>query len=184
MSEFVISTRYANALMSISEDNNSFEKVLEDVVLVKNTLECSKELRNILKSPIISNSKKAEILKELFGEVTGTDAANFLEFLASKGRENLLLDICKRFLAISDVKLNQVKVSISSAIELSPEQKNDINAKLESIINKKVIPSYNIDNSIIGGFKARYRDTVIDASVKHQLEILKKKLFEDNYLKN
>jgi len=33
---------------------------------------------------------------------------------------------------------------------------------------------YAIDNSIIGGFVVKFDDTIIDASVKHQLELLRK----------
>ncbi|MCB9247222.1 MAG: F0F1 ATP synthase subunit delta [Ignavibacteriales bacterium] len=47
-----------------------------------------------------------------------------------------------------------------------------------------MIAQFEIDNSIIGGFKARFTDTVIDASIQHQLELLKKKLFEESYLNN
>ncbi len=45
MSEFVISTRYANALLAISEEKNTFKEVIADISLVKNTLEGSKDLK-------------------------------------------------------------------------------------------------------------------------------------------
>jgi F0F1-type ATP synthase delta subunit len=41
-----------------------------------------------------------------------------------------------------------------------------------------------VNSNIIGGFKARFNDTVIDASIEHQLSLLKKKLFEEDYLRN
>jgi len=184
MSEFVISTRYANALMSLSEENGSFEKVLDDIGFIKSTLDDTKELRSFLSSPIINADNKMNVLKEIFNSHVGNEINNFLKFLVDKGRENILFDICDRFLTLSNEKLNRVDVNITSAIELNETQKNEIKLKLESILSKKVIPSYSIDNEIIGGFKAKYNDTVIDASIKHQLEALKKKLFEEDYLKN
>ena len=39
MSEFVISTRYAKALMSISEEKRSFETVVKDVTFVHSSYE-------------------------------------------------------------------------------------------------------------------------------------------------
>jgi len=184
MSEFVISTRYANALMEISEEKNSFERTMEDMEFVNNTLLNSKELKNVLQNPIISSKKKSTILEEIFSSHISEGVKNFLELIVNKGRENILLEISNRFLELCDEKLNRTKVQISSAIELSDEQKENIAKKLEEITNKKIISEYKIDNSIIGGFKARFGDTVIDASVKHQLELLKKKLFEQNYLSN
>ncbi len=184
MSEFVISTRYAKALMSISEEKRTFETVIKEISLVKNTIEQSKELRNFLTSPIISDSKKSEVLKEIFQSHVGEDVNNFLQFLVEKGRENILQDICSRFISLSNEKLNQVDVDIISAIELSTTQKEDIKLKLEAMINKKIVARFDIDSNIIGGFKARINDTVIDASIQHQLVLLKKKLFEEDFLKN
>lgn len=184
MSEFVISTRYAKALITISEEKKSFEKVVEDISLIYNTLESSKELRVFLNNPIITSNKKADVLIEMFKSYAGDDVINFINFLVKKGRENLLFDMCKRFLTLSNEKLNQVEVEITSASDLTSSQQKEITEKLESLINKKVLANFSIDEKIIGGFKARYSDTVIDASIQHQLKVLKKKLFEEDYLKN
>ena len=163
MSEFVISTRYANALMAISEEKGTFEKVLSDVSLIMNTLKDSREMKNFLLNPIIKPEMKADVLKEMFQSLVGTDVNNFLRFLVDKGRENILFDICARFLTLSNEKLNQVDVNITSAVELNEDQKKEIKSKLEVMLNKKIIPTFSIDGKIIGGFTARYDDTVIDA---------------------
>jgi len=184
MSEFVVSTRYANALMDSSEEKGSFEKVLEDVKLVQNTLKNSKELRNFLSSPVITSAIKLDALREIFSNNAGKDMIGFMEFLVRKGRENILYDICTRFIDMSNKKLNQVEIKISSAVELTELQKDELKNKLETILSKKIIPSFEIDQNIIGGFKARVEDTIIDASIQHQLSILKRKLFEDGYLNN
>jgi F-type H+-transporting ATPase subunit delta len=184
MSEFVISTRYANALMESSLEKNSFEQVMQDIEFVHNTLSSSKELRNVLANPIISSEKKTSILEDIFSNKISGDVKTFIELIVNKGRENILFEISNRFLQLCDEKLNRIKVEITSAVELNSEQKNSIAKKLEEITNKKVIASYNLDNTIIGGFKARFNDTVVDASVQHQLELLKKKLFEEEYLSN
>jgi F-type H+-transporting ATPase subunit delta len=184
MSEYVISTRYAKALMSISEEKGTFDAVVKDVSFVRNTIEQSKELRIFLKSPIITDSKKLDVLKEVFQSHIGEELNNFLIFLVEKGRENILQDICNRFIALSNKKLNQVDVDVISAIELSETQKQNIKSRLELMIGKKIVAGFDIDNNIIGGFKARFNDTVIDASIQHQLELLKKKLFEEDFLKN
>ncbi len=184
MSEFVISTRYANALLQTAEENNSFEEALKSIELVYNTLASSDELKSILNSYLISTSKKENILEAIFFGKVSSEVKNFLKLIAIRGRANLLFEICERFIQLSDEKLNRIKVQISSAVELSENQKEDIVKKLEKITNKKIVASYKVDKSIIGGFTARYKDTVIDASVKHQLELLKKKLFEEKYLSN
>ena len=184
MSEFIISSRYANALMGMTEEKNSFESTLSDVSFIKNTLADSRELRNFLGNPIIKLNLKSSALSNIFGEHVSPDTMKFLKFLTQKGRINLLFEICDRFINLSNDKLNQINVVISSAVDLDEIQKNEITKKLEKILDKKVISSFKIDSEIIGGFLAKYNDKIIDASIKHQLEKLKKQLFEENYLKN
>jgi F-type H+-transporting ATPase subunit delta len=184
MSDFVIATRYANSLMMISEEKDTLNITIEEVSLIKNTMEASRELRVFLDNPVIHSEMKGRVLKELFDTRVSSDLTNFLQFLVKKGRENLLLEISKRFLFLSNQKLNRVDVDIVSAIELDDKQKEEIKIKLEKMVNKTITPSFKVDTSIIGGFKARFSDTVVDASVKHQLELLRKKLFQEEYLRN
>ncbi|MFZ1291724.1 MAG: ATP synthase F1 subunit delta [Melioribacteraceae bacterium] len=184
MSEFIVSTRYANALMGISESNNSFSQVVEDIKFINLTLADSKDLRNLLFNPIISSQKKVSILDEIFSPHVSKEVVNFLNFLIEKGRENLLFDVTKRFLSLADDKLNNANVKIVSAIELNKDQKTTIEKKLNEMLNKNIIAQYEIDNTIIGGFKAKFNDTIIDASIQHQLELLKKRLFDQSYLSN
>lgn len=184
MSEFVISTRYANALMGIAEKKGLFPQIIEEIKFVNNTLANSKELRSLLVNPTVNSQKKITILNEIFNSHINNELSNFLKFLVEKERENLLNDILKRFLNLADEKLNNANVNIISAIELSMDQKYNIETKLKEILNKNIIAEYEIDNSIIGGFKAKFNDSIIDASIQHQLELLKKRLLKQSYLSN
>ncbi|MBI1931151.1 MAG: ATP synthase F1 subunit delta [Ignavibacteriales bacterium] len=184
MSEFVISTRYANAFMGIAEKNNLFPQIIAEVKFISKTLSNSKELRNLLVNPTINSQKKITILNEIFNSHISKELSDFLKFLVVKKRENLLTDIMKRFLNLADEKLNNANVNIISAIELSIDQKTNIETKLKEMLNKNIIAEYEIDNSIIGGFKAKFNDSIIDASIQHQLELLKKRLLKQSYLSN
>ena len=69
------------------------ENTIEEISLIKNTLEASRELRIFLDNPIVSSKIKSEVLKELFDTRVGNDLASFLQFLVKKWRENLLLEV-------------------------------------------------------------------------------------------
>ena len=49
---------------------------------------------------------------------------------------------------------------------------------MEKKLNKRVRLNYSIDDTILGGFIAKIGDTMHDASIKHQLELLQKKFIE------
>ncbi|HSR17000.1 MAG TPA: F0F1 ATP synthase subunit delta, partial [Ignavibacteriaceae bacterium] len=67
---------------------------------------------------------------------------------------------------------------IKTAYEFNDEQKKRLKEKLESLLNKKVGFSFEIDKSLVGGFIAQVNDTVYDASLKHQLDLLRTQLLE------
>jgi len=180
MSSYNVSTRYAKALNSLADDKGNFVKIAADVELVLNTYTGSHELRVMLASPVVQESKKRDIIEALFGGEIEKESLEFLIFLLEKKRIIDLPYILKRFLELRDEKYGIVRVKIKSAVELDKSQGEKLESNFKSITDKDVELSYEIDKELIGGFVAQYGDTLIDASVKNQLRLLKKKLLHDN----
>jgi F-type H+-transporting ATPase subunit delta len=176
MSDFNITSRYANALIELSEEKNVFEKTASDVELVFNTLIGSKDLRNMLASPVIKSAKKIEILKEIFDSYISQDTINFLTFIVNKNREDLLYEIVKRFVQLKNIKLGFVDINVKSAVEFDDDQKDMIKTQLTDYTKKQVRIDFSVEENLIGGFIAKVGDTVLDGSVKQQLSNLKKQL--------
>lgn len=178
MSSYNIATRYANALMELATEKNVLKQVADDMELVFNGIANSKELRTILKSPIVKTEKKEAILNDIFKSKIGDVSVNFIQFVVKKNRENLIYDILKRFKELYYLKINHVEAKVISSVELTEQQKNKLQNSLEQYTQKDVTPIFSIDDSIIGGFVVKINDTVLDASIKQQLNKLRKKLFE------
>jgi len=175
MSEFNVSTRYANSLIELAEEKDNLPEIASDIRVVYDTLADSKELQRILKNPIIKLDKKNSILSELFTSKISVSTLNFLKFILNKRREELLFDITKRFLELHDEKFGIVNATVISAVELSEENKVYVKEQLEKFTNKKIRTEYKLDKNVIGGFLVRIGDTILDATIEHQLENLKKK---------
>jgi len=105
----------------------------------------------------------------------GKESLDFLKFIIEKNREDLLESILSKFLELRDQKIGIVNVIVKSAVELTDGQKAKMKENFEKVLNKRIRFSFTIDPSVVGGFVAKVGDTVYDASLKHQLEILKKR---------
>lgn len=184
MSIYRISYRYANSLFQLAEEKNSLKKLADDAELIFSTLEKSKELRAILKNPVIKPKDKKNVLAKIFQDKISKVMIEFLDFVVDKNREDILIDIMREFLNLRDNKEGILRTNIISAVELDDELKKEIETKLEANTKKKVISKYFIDPKIIGGFIIKLGDTVIDASLTHQLERLRKKFSEDISITN
>lgn len=174
MADFRILHRYATSLLETALEKNNLEVITADMKLLVQTLEQSKQLQLMLESPVVRPELKLNILKEIFEKKLSKDSLDFIQFIISKKRENLLGSIGKRFLELKDEHLGIANVFVTAASDFSGDQKNVLQSKLEKILNKKVQLNFKTDKNLVGGFIAKVNDTLYDASIKHQLELLKK----------
>ena len=174
MADFRVLHRYAISLLESSIEKNNLDAVTSDIQLLVETLRQSKELELMLESPVVRPELKLKILQDIFSKKISKESIDFIEFLISKKRENLLQSIGNRFLELRDEHLGISNVIVTSAVEFTNDQKNVLKSKLESILEKKVRLNFETDINLVGGFIVKAGDTLYDASIKHQLELLKK----------
>lgn len=173
--------RYATALFDIAQEREEVEPVLEDIKLIYNTLEGSKELIVFLRSPVVTQDDQQAVLQELFGERVERPTRLFLQLLVKKRRINLLFQIAKAFINRYNKFAGIMEVSILAARPLSEEQKDQLHQALEEKTGQKVIMDINYDASLKGGLYICIDDTVIDGTVKHKLQELKDEFFAHSY---
>jgi len=179
MSVYRISYRYANSFFQLAEEKKFLKNFADDVELIYNTLVQSRELRAILRNPVIKQKDKKNLLSKIFGSKIKKETSDFLEFIVAKGREDIITEIMKEFLNLRDEKEGIVRTNIVSSVELTDDVKKNLTSTLEKRTSKKVKTDYSVDPNIIGGFIVKIKDTVYDASVKHQLELLRKKFSQE-----
>lgn len=178
MSSYNIATRYATALMNIASEKEILTEVSYDMELVREGISSSKDLKVMLKSPIIKMAQKEEVLRQIFQKKINVVSSEFIQFVITKNRENLLFDILLRFKDLYNNKINRVEAKVVSSVELSDGQKNILQKSLEEYTKMEVVSFYSVDESIIGGFIVKINDTVLDSSVKQQLRKLRKNLLQ------
>ena len=174
MADFRVLHRYAVSLLETAIEKKNLDVITIDMQLLVDTLRKNKKLELMLESPVIRPELKLKILKEIFDNKISKDSMNFIEFVISKQREDLLQSMGDRFLELRDEHLGIANVIVTAASEFTNEQKNVLQSRLEKILNKKVRLNFKIDLDVVGGFIAKVGDTLYDASIKHQLELLKK----------
>ncbi|MHB1687461.1 MAG: ATP synthase F1 subunit delta [Ignavibacteriaceae bacterium] len=178
MNEYKISVRYATSLLDTAIEKNIVETVSKDMELIYSVIESSRQLQIALSNPVIKPNVKLSILEAIFQAKVGDESMNFLKFLVEKNRENLLESISKNFLALRDEYLGIVNVKVRTAVEFTGDQVMQLKNNLEKYLQKKVRISFSIDHAVIGGFVAQVGDTVLDASLSHQLVLLKKQFLK------
>jgi len=170
--------RYAKALIEIAQEQGSFDVVVEDVQTLRAAIAGSTDLRNLLATPIIENHTKERLLREIFSGKIGTVADRFVTLLALKGRAVDLPAVLQAFQRLLDQERNIVVATITTAVELDDAQRARLEERIKQMSGHGVRAEYRVDPSLVGGFRARFEDRMIDASVRHQLERLRETLVE------
>jgi F-type H+-transporting ATPase subunit delta len=110
---------------------------------------------------------KAELPKLIHG---------FGELLARRHQLNLKDRIIAEYDNHVQAESGQYRAEVVSAQPLSNETKKDLVASLQKTFGCQVEIAEKIDSAIIGGFVVQVKDTVIDASLRRQLQSLKYRL--------
>lgn len=167
--------RYAEALMELSCDTLSYDKIYEDLNFVLNTISQNQDLADFLNSPPVSKADKKDVLDKIFKGKIEEPVLSFLFLLNENSRLGILRDIFSAFKNFVDEEKNIINADIISAVELNEVQKQNLVSKLQNKTGKAINPEYKLDNTIMGGFIIKINDTVIDLSLKNRIENLKKK---------
>ena len=130
---------------------------------------------------MIDKETKKRVLGEIFGKRIGPIMLRFLNLLTEKNREGDLLAIIEQFTRLLDEKRGIVRVEVTSAVQLTETESNRLKEHLERYTGKKVVPSFRLDPTVLGGFVVRLDDRIMDATLAHQLDLLRERFLEGTY---
>lgn len=178
MSHFRAASRYATAVLAIAYDLNTLDDVSKDFEYIERLIKEVREFTLFLKSPVINTEKKKRLLSELLQSKISELTFKFITLLASKDRESILPEIIQQFYRLRDERLGILNVKVRTAVQFMSDQEKQLMGQLEKALKKKIRIIYREDSSLKGGFTVQYDDTVWDASVNHQLDMLRQKFVE------
>ncbi|MFA0039918.1 F0F1 ATP synthase subunit delta [Vibrio sp. 10N.261.52.A1] len=129
------------------------------------------DIHNLLSSSLTAE-KLAEVFIAVCGEQFDEFGQNLIKVMAENGRLMAFPDVCKEFLLLKQEHEKEIDVEVTSAVELSEEQRADISSKLELRLARKVQLNCSIDETLLSGVIIRAGDLVIDNSARGRLDRL------------
>jgi F-type H+-transporting ATPase subunit delta len=175
-----LANRYANALADVVMSPRSALQpaaAVSELQSFADLLRSSVELHNALATPAVPASRKRAVVNRLGDDMKLSKVTrNFLFVLIDKRRINILPEIAESFDLVVDERLGFARAHVTSAKELTGEQRTAVTAELEKLTGKRLRTLFVADESLIGGLVARIGSTVYDGSVRGQLHMLEHRL--------
>jgi F-type H+-transporting ATPase subunit delta len=173
-----VSSRYARALVeAVLEQKIDANVAREQLNSIAEAVRDSADLRRVWESPAIPAEQKRAVLDGIVGQIGAFKAIrNFIAIIIDHRRIPMLNDIVRQFAVELDAQLGFVEAEISSARQLSPKEKRELESQVERLTSKTVRARYVSDPGLLGGVIVRVGSTIYDGSVRGQLEKMKEQL--------
>lgn len=163
---------YARALLDVARSEGALGEVEDELFRVARVVEGNDELRTTLTDAQLPASRRQQIVEDLLGGRAHPVTTALVSMLVGTGRAKDLPKIIDELVRLSAAGANKEVAEVRSAVELTEEQKQRLTSALEQATGKQVELKVIIDPSVLGGLVAQVGDTVIDGSVKTQLQQL------------
>lgn len=182
MSEQRVASRYAKSLLDLAEERGTLDEVKADMDLFNNTLNESRDLRLLLRNPIVKHDKKLAILRALFAGKVSDLTMKFFTIITQKNRESALEFIGPEFIGQYNALRGVQVAEVTTATPLTPV----LRAQVNSLVRKEsglqqVRLTEKINPALIGGFVLRIGDRLIDDSVRYRLQKLRNEFSKNPY---
>jgi F-type H+-transporting ATPase subunit delta len=169
----LISDRYASALYDLANENKVVDSVIENLNFLKDIISENKELKLVVKSPLITSSDKLEIILKLVSEKNFNQLSiTFLKVISNNKRFSSLPSIILQFIKINAQKRGDILADVTSADDLSDQQQEDIKEQLRTILGEKLSLNFKVDKNIIGGLIVKVGSKMIDTSLANKINKL------------
>ncbi len=173
-----VTSRYARAFADVVFDlklapADAVKQLYGIVAVVKS----NEVLQRVWENPSIPGEQKRAVLDAIVArEGVSKPVRNFLAVLMDHRRIGELAEIAREVESELDRRLGFAEAAVTSARELDAQEKQALEAKIESMTGRKVRAHYVTDRTLLGGAIVQLGSTVYDGSVKGQLQRIKEQL--------
>jgi len=166
--------RYAQALFELALERGELEDWINSLNQAAGMV-ADRKLMSILENPRLPFEAKKTILNEHLGTMEPL-VVNLTYLLMTRSKLRILSDIAKHYERLLDRHYGIAHAEVLTTVPLHDEDRERFSTLFADLVGHKVIIDAKVDPSILGGFKAKIGDVLIDGSIRNALELLRKRL--------
>jgi F-type H+-transporting ATPase subunit delta len=171
----IIAKRYAEGFIDYARPKIGLQRCVDEIKAFKWLLRESPDLGLFLKTPEVSRQEKASVLDRLLSANYSEEILTFIKYLVLKGRFdnfNLIAEHIHIYYSHGE----SVEAVLRTTFPLELDLIEKIKSKLASRLGKTVNLYLELDPGLLGGVQIVVGNTILDGSVRHKLDGLKKQL--------
>jgi F-type H+-transporting ATPase subunit delta len=162
---------YAQAAFALAGENNALP-VWAEMLKLASAVVADPKVHAALDNPRLSAGDKEALFLSICGDKLNAEGRNFVRVLVQSDRIGLLPEIRQIFDTLKDDADGVARAHISSAFPVTDSELAALKAALEKRFGKRIETSVAVDPDLIGGATIVVGDTVIDGSIRGELQAM------------
>ena len=171
-----VAKRYALALLELADEQNQLEQWGAELARLAGAISAP-ELEEALTNPELTEQARLEAATKI-AERLGLSfpLRSFAVVVARHGRLGIVEAISQSYQALLDERLGRARAKLTFATQPKDSEIQRVVQALEAASRKKVIPTVNVDDKLLGGVVAELEGKIYDASIATRLADAEKRL--------
>jgi F-type H+-transporting ATPase subunit delta len=170
MSASRIANRYAKPLFDLAQERKSLDAVMADMTTFNELCKTNRDFDNFLKSPIIPDLRKDEILRKIFSGKLHDLTFSMFSLLTRKHRSDVLSTVASEFIKVYHRRMGYQEATVTTTFKLDEKTRKSFQKVVEDISGRKAVLKERTNPEIIGGYLLTLDDRQIDESVNGKLK--------------
>ena len=167
---------YAHALLNAANKIGATDRLFEDADAVRRCFRKDTRLRRFLESPQILKEEKHKALERMFRGRIEPLLLNLIHVMLENNRIENLDETLRLVFVLVEEGRGIIPASVTTAIVLTDEQRTHVHETLEGRLGLRFDIRYRVDANVLGGVVFKYRDRLLDGSVRFDLQKLRERL--------
>lgn len=177
----LIAKRYATALADFATERGEERAVFDEARRLALCLAEAQPVRTVLLAPTIDDDAKMELIAKCLDGHVSESMERFVRLVFAHRRERNLEFMLHSLVRIVKQRNAVVDVELVTAAPLDPQTQERIAALAKQLTHSVAAEmSCRVDEKLIGGFRLRMDDRMIDASIRTQLDEVRRQMVGNN----
>ncbi len=173
---------YAQALLELADERQQTTQVAEELRSIGQIVNQNPVFKLYLADPGVGQDQRKKSMDAIFAGKINPLVLNFLHVLNNRNQLGRLQEICEAYDDLLDERMGKIEVDVTVAEKLSAEQLENVRKQIGAALKRDAVVHQYVDPTLIGGMVLRVQDQLIDASVKTQLENMRRRLRDARHL--
>jgi F-type H+-transporting ATPase subunit delta len=175
-----LAERYAGALVDVAVEKKQADQVKQELADFAALVRESPDLQAFLANPSIARMAKHSAIEAIVTRMGASRTLrNYLFVIVDQRRAGMLIEIQEAFSRLLDARQGITQARVTSATELTAQERAELGAALAKLTGEKVLAQYTTDAALIGGSVVQIGSTIYDGSVRTQLERMRARMISE-----